>query len=66
MHVWEKVELTFEATRDYANPYVDVTIWVDLEGPGFKKRVYGFWDGGRTYRVPGTCDGAGNLAMDIR
>jgi len=51
IHVWEKQELTFTATRDVANPYTDVTVWVDLNGPGFHKRVYGFWDGGRTYRV---------------
>ena len=50
-HVWEKQELTFTAARDYANPYTDVVVWVDLSGPGFNKRVYGFWDGGRTFRV---------------
>lgn len=26
-------------------------VWVDLTGPGFNKRVYGFWDGGETFRV---------------
>ena len=35
----------------YANPYVDVECWVELEGPDFKRRVYGFWDGGRTFKV---------------
>ncbi len=25
--------------------------WIELEGPGFARRVYGFWDGGRTFRV---------------
>jgi hypothetical protein len=50
-HVWEKQELVFTATRDVANPYTDVTVWVDLKGPGFAKRVFGFWDGGRTWRV---------------
>src|SRR5881275_2094547 len=49
--VWERQELTFTANRNVANPYTDVTFWVDLKGPGFAKRVYGFWDGGRTYRV---------------
>ena len=24
---------------------------MDLTGPNFKKRVYGFWDGGQTFRV---------------
>jgi hypothetical protein len=51
VHVWEKVEITLEARRTYDNPYTDVQVWVDLEGPGVTKRVYGFWDGGTTYRV---------------
>lgn len=51
VHVWEKRELTFHATRAFANPYTDATVWVDLEGPGFHQRVYGFWDGGDTFRV---------------
>jgi hypothetical protein len=50
-HVWEMQEIILQAQHDYANPYVDVTCWVDLHGPGFAKRVYGFWDGGRTFRV---------------
>src|SRR6478672_1179345 len=50
-HVWEKQELTFKATGHFANPYTDVTMWVDLSGPHFKKRVYGFWDGGNQFRV---------------
>ncbi len=50
-HVWEKQELTFTAVNHYNNPYIDVTIWVDLIGPGFNKRIYGFWDGGQTFRV---------------
>ncbi len=51
VHVWEKVEITLQARESYANPYTDVSVWVDLEGPDFKKRVHGFWDGGSTYRV---------------
>jgi hypothetical protein len=50
-HVWEKQELTFQSSRSFANPYTDATVWVDLTGPGFNKRVYGFWDGGRTFKV---------------
>lgn len=50
-HVWETQEIILEAAKDYANPYADVTVWIDLKGPGFQKRVYGFWDGGRTWRV---------------
>ncbi len=50
-HPWEKQEITLTAARTYANPYTDVTVWVDLAGPNFHKRVYGFWDGGATFRV---------------
>lgn len=51
VHVWEKQEVTLTAAESYANPYTDVTVWVDLTGPHFHKRVYGFWDGGQTFRV---------------
>lgn len=51
VHLWERQELTFISTRSWANPYTEVTVWVDLVGPGFRKRVYGFWDGDRTFRV---------------
>ena len=51
VHVWEKQEVTLTSARSWANPYTDVTVWVDLKGPNFQKRVYGFWDGGQTFRV---------------
>ena len=38
VHFWEKLELTFTAARA-ANPYTDVTVWVDLS-PRFHKPVY--------------------------
>jgi hypothetical protein len=50
-HVWETQEIVLRAARDYANPYADVTCWIDLEGPGFARRVYGFWDGDRIFRI---------------
>lgn len=59
VHVYEKVEITLTATRKYANPYTDVEIWVDLKGPNFSKRCYGFWDGGQTFRVRITSTGPG-------
>ena len=49
--VWEKRELAFAAQGAYANPYTDLVVWADLRGPGFSRRVYGFWDGGQTFRV---------------
>jgi hypothetical protein len=51
IHVWEKQELTFAAANTYKNAYTDVTVWVDLTGPGFSKRVYGFWDGGQIFHL---------------
>ncbi|MBV8828627.1 MAG: DUF4038 domain-containing protein [Acidobacteriaceae bacterium] len=51
VRVWQKQELTFTSERPFQNPYTDVRIWVDLKGPGFDRRVYGFWDGGNTFRV---------------
>ena len=50
-HVWEKVEITLAARTKFQNPYTDVVVWVDLKGPGFENRCYGFWDGGDTFRV---------------
>ena len=51
VRVWEKVELTFHAKNQYANPYTNVEVWVDLKGPGFDKRCFGFWDGSDVFRV---------------
>lgn len=51
VHVWEMQELSFTAENSYENPYVDLTMWIDLSGPGFSKKVYGFWDGGNAFRV---------------
>ena len=51
VHVWEPVEIVLRASRSYANPYADVECWVELRGPRFAGRVYGFWDGGDVFRV---------------
>ena len=51
VHVWETQEITLATAHDYASPYVEVECWVDLTGPDFSKRVYGFWDGGRVFKV---------------
>jgi len=50
-HVWEKVEIALQAQNRYDNPYTEVLVWVDLKGPGFEKRCYGFWDGADLFRV---------------
>lgn len=59
IHPWEMQELEFTAALDYANYYTDVTCWVDLKGPDFSKRIYGFWDGGKTYKVRLVATGPG-------
>jgi hypothetical protein len=51
VRIWQMQEVMFQAARKYANPYVEVDCWIELEGPGFKRRVYGFWDGGQTFKV---------------
>ena len=48
---WEELELVFEAEERCGNPYTDVDFWVDLDGPGFRKRCFGFWDGGNVYKA---------------
>ena len=50
-HVWEKVDVPLKAQGTYENAYAEVTVWVDLEGPGFAKRIYGFWNGGQDFVV---------------
>jgi hypothetical protein len=51
VHVWEVQEVILESSRNYENPYAEVVCWMELSGAGFQKRVYGFWDGGRTFRI---------------
>jgi hypothetical protein len=51
VHVWEMQEIVLRTARMYDNPYADVECWVELRGPGFAKRIYGFWDGGDVFRV---------------
>ncbi len=51
VHVWQKVEIELEASNEYDNPYTEVDVWVQLEGPDFNERCYGFWDGDNTWRI---------------
>jgi hypothetical protein len=50
-HVWEVVEIRLKAENQYDNCYADVACWVELKGPDFSKRVYGFWNGGNEFLV---------------
>lgn len=49
--IWEKIEVELTAQNTYENPYTEVTVWIDLKGPGFSKRVFGFWDSGQRFIV---------------
>ena len=51
VHTWEMHQVVLKAEKQYENNYTDVTCWVDLEGPGFSKRVYAFWNGENIYVV---------------
>jgi hypothetical protein len=51
LHVWEMYEITLQAAQEYENFYTDVTFWVELNGPDYSKRVYGFWDGSNIFKV---------------
>jgi hypothetical protein len=59
VHVWEMQEIILQSSLDYENPYIEVDCWIDLQGPGVRRRVHGFWDGGRTFRVRFVATGAG-------
>jgi hypothetical protein len=50
-HTWEVREIVLHAAKSHANSYKDVDAWVELKGPNFSKKVYGFWDGGNIWRV---------------
>ena len=51
VRVWEKIEIVLKSQKSYSNPYMEVEVWVDLRGPGFQRRVYGFWDGENIFRI---------------
>ncbi|NVK55593.1 MAG: DUF4038 domain-containing protein [Alteromonadaceae bacterium] len=51
IRTWQVQELVFRAQKTYTNPYMDVDVWVRLQGPDFDKRVYGFWDGDNRFVV---------------
>ncbi|HVV70141.1 MAG TPA: DUF5060 domain-containing protein, partial [Verrucomicrobiae bacterium] len=74
---WERFEHQFTSLADYANPLQEVTLKVLFVSPlGESTLVYGFWDGGRTWRVrfapnqPGRwrfksiCSDAANLGLN--
>lgn len=59
IHMWDIHEIVLKAENKYDNPYTDVTVWADLKGPGFDKRVFGFWDGDNVFRIRVTATAPG-------
>jgi hypothetical protein len=51
VHVWEMKEIRLKTDKTYDNYYTDVICWVELKGPDFSKRVYGFWDGDNNFVI---------------
>ena len=51
LHIWEMKEIKLSAEKNYNNFYTNVTIWVELKGPDFSKRIYGFWDGDNNFII---------------
>lgn len=60
LHVWEMKEIILKSEKVYDNYYTDVTCWVELNGPDFSKRVYGFWDGENIFKIRIVATKAGN------
>ena len=57
---WELIEITLTAENSYTHPYTDVICWVDLQGPDFSGRIYGFWDGGPINKIRIVLPGEGD------
>ncbi len=52
VEVMQVNEVSFNASRSYSNPYLDVDLWVTLSGPsGETYLVPAFWDGEDVFRV---------------
>jgi hypothetical protein len=49
--VWSRFEQTLNSSAQYSNPIQEVTLAVTLSSPsGEKRQIFGFWDGGKTWR----------------
>lgn len=51
--IWMKYEISFTSQLEYANPLYDLKeFYVEFQAPsGRIKRVDGFWDGGKVYKI---------------
>jgi hypothetical protein len=59
IHVWEMYEIILHAANSYNNPYLDVEVWIELEGPSFKKKVFGYWNGNDNFCIRFVADKQG-------
>ncbi len=52
VHVWQRWEQSLTSSRNYENPYADITVEVTYSGPdGRTIKTQGFWDGGATFKI---------------
>lgn len=64
---WQVVEVATRSGTEYANPFVDVAVWVDLSRPdGTARRIPGFYDGESTWRVRFSVDLPGRWEYRIQ
>jgi len=49
---WSRWEQALQSSKNYPNPYADITLRVTYRGPERQSiDGYGFWDGGDTFRI---------------
>jgi len=64
---WTRFEAQFTSSADYENPVQDVQIEVDFTSPNGKKQtIFGFWDGGRTWKARFSPDETGKWKYSSR
>lgn len=52
VHVFEVLEIKFTGSKHYDNPYTQVDLWVDLQGPdNISYKIPAFWDSGQIWRA---------------
>ncbi|MGQ9629445.1 MAG: apiosidase-like domain-containing protein [bacterium] len=60
------LEISCEHGGDHSNPYRDVEVHAEFTGPrGGRRRIPGFWDGGRTWRFRFSPDEVGSWGYEI-
>ncbi len=49
VHVFEIKEITLKTNSEFSNPYKEIDCWIELSGPEFQKKIYGFWNVGNEF-----------------